>query len=132
MTPYDRLTRYLNATGWLVPTDHGPAGGLWRHPHSELLLPVPNDLVEDGIDWQRLVERLALVEEAAITDVLARIDGPDSRRRQPARRQRHRHHRHDPLRGRRHAGPGRLDDAESISDDLTRAAPLHPPLPPSG
>ena len=75
MTPYDRLTHYLNATGWLAPTDPGPAGGLWRHPYSELLLPVPNDLLEDGIDWQRLVERLALVEEAAIADVLARLDG---------------------------------------------------------
>ena len=75
MTPHDRLTRYLTATGWLAPTDPGPAGGLWRHPQSELLLPVPNDLVEDGIDWQRLVERLALVEEAAVADVLARLDG---------------------------------------------------------
>jgi hypothetical protein len=75
MTPYERLTRYLNATGWLAPSDPGTAGGLWRYPRSELLLPVPNDLVEDGVDWQRLVERLAIVEEAAITDVLARLDG---------------------------------------------------------
>jgi hypothetical protein len=75
MTPYERLTRYLNATGWLAPSDPGPAGGLWRHPHSELLLPVPNDLGDGGIDWQRLVERLAMVEDATIADVLARLDG---------------------------------------------------------
>ncbi|GAB3216785.1 hypothetical protein [Mycolicibacterium hippocampi] len=74
-TPYERLTRYLAATGWIAPRNPGPVGGLWKHPGSELLLPVPDTLVEGGIDWRRLVERLAATEDAAVADVLARLDG---------------------------------------------------------
>lgn len=72
---HTRVTRYLSATGWLAPVEPGPAGGLWRHPESELLLPVPNQLVEGGLDWDRLVERLAQVERADLVDVLGRLDG---------------------------------------------------------
>ena len=74
-TPLDKVVRYLIGTGWIAPTSPGEAGGLWRHPQSQFLLPVPNGLVEGGTDWQRLVERLALVEEAEVPDVLARLDG---------------------------------------------------------
>lgn len=70
-----RVTRYLVATGWRAPAEPGPAGGLWRHPDYELLLPVPDQLVEGGLDWDRLVERLAQIEDASALDVLARLHG---------------------------------------------------------
>jgi hypothetical protein len=57
-TPLERMTRYLKATGWIEPGDPGAVGGLWRHPQSELLLPVPNELVDDGIDWHRIARTL--------------------------------------------------------------------------
>jgi hypothetical protein len=69
------LARYLVATGWIAPAEVGEVGGLWRHPQSDYLLPVPNKLVADGIDWHMITERLAIVEDAEITDVLARLDG---------------------------------------------------------
>lgn len=71
---YDRLTRYLDASGWLEPAEPGSAGGVWRHPDSALLLPVPTLLQESGLDWQRLIERIAQVEELAPADVALRID----------------------------------------------------------
>jgi hypothetical protein len=71
---HDRLTRYLAATGWLAPEQPGNAGGLWRHPQSDLLLPVPTRLVDGGLDWDRLVERVAQVEDASPVEVVARID----------------------------------------------------------
>jgi hypothetical protein len=74
-TPHDKFVRYLALTGWIAPVSPGPAGGLWRHPQSELLLPLPDELVEGGIDWHRLIERVALVEDAEVVDVLARLDG---------------------------------------------------------
>jgi hypothetical protein len=74
-SPHDKFVRYLSSTGWIAPANPGAAGGLWRHPDSELLLPLPNELEEGGIDWQRLTERIAIVEDAEIVDVLARLDG---------------------------------------------------------
>lgn len=74
-TTHERVVRYLIASGWLRPAETGPAGGLWRHPQSDLLLPVPHQLAIGGLDWERLVERLAQVEEADVPDVLARLEG---------------------------------------------------------
>ncbi|MBA2716913.1 MAG: hypothetical protein H0U51_07675 [Propionibacteriales bacterium] len=72
---HDRLTAYLQSTGWLPPSEAGPAGGLWRLPGSELLLPVPHELVNEGLDWQRIVERLADIEGVAEDDIAARLEG---------------------------------------------------------
>lgn len=72
---HDRLTAYLQSTGWLAPSDAGPAGGLWRLPGSDLLLPVPHELANDGVDWQRIVERLAEVEDASESDISVRLVG---------------------------------------------------------
>lgn len=72
---HDRVIRYLTATGWLPPEEIGELGGLWRHPKSHNLLPVPNELAEDGIDWQVITERVAMLEEASVADVAARLGG---------------------------------------------------------
>ncbi|WP_142282873.1 hypothetical protein [Mycobacterium aquaticum] len=72
---HDRVARYLAATGWLAPEEVGELGGLWRHPSSHNLLPVPNQLVEDGIDWQVITERVAMHEGAKVADVAARLRG---------------------------------------------------------
>lgn len=74
-TLHDRVVRYLAATGWLPPEEIGDRGGLWRHPKSHNLLPVPNELVEDGIDWQVITERVAMLEDAIVADVAARMGG---------------------------------------------------------
>ena len=71
---HDRLVRYLAATGWIRPDEVGAVGGLWRHPSSDYLLPVPNDLDAEGIDWQVITERLAMVEGAAVSDVVTRLE----------------------------------------------------------
>jgi hypothetical protein len=68
------ITEYLTATGWIVPAQVGEKGGLWRHPQSDYLLPIPNELTADGVDWHVITERLAMVEDSEVTDVLARID----------------------------------------------------------
>ncbi len=72
---HDRVVRYLTATGWLPPEEIGERGGLWRHPTSRHLLPVPNELVEGGIDWQVITERVAMLEDAEVADVAARLGG---------------------------------------------------------
>lgn len=72
---HDRLTSYLKSTGWLTPIEVGPAGGLWRLPGSSLLLPVPHELAAGGLDWQRIVERLAEIEGVSESDIAARLEG---------------------------------------------------------
>ncbi len=72
---HDRLTAYLQSTGWLAPVEAGPAGGLWKFPGSDLLLPVPHELVTDGLDWQRIIERLAEIEGVPDTDIATRLEG---------------------------------------------------------
>ena len=74
-TPRESLTNYLTSTGWVPPVETGPAGGLWMHPDSDLLLPVPHEFIQGGLDWQLIVDRLAQVEGAEPSDVLARLDG---------------------------------------------------------
>lgn len=74
-TVRDRVVRYLAATGWLPPDEVGEVGGLWRHPTSQHLLPVPNELVEGGIDWQVIAERVGMLEGATAADVAARLGG---------------------------------------------------------
>lgn len=74
-TVHDRVVRYLAATGWLPPDEVGEVGGLWRHPTSQHLLPVPNELVEGGIDWQVIAERVGMLEGATAADVAARLGG---------------------------------------------------------
>lgn len=74
-TAHDRVVRYLAATGWRQPDEVGEVGGLWRHPTSQHLLPVPNELVEGGIDWQVIAERVGMLEGATAADVAARLGG---------------------------------------------------------
>jgi hypothetical protein len=73
---HDRLVQYLTAKGWAPPEEVGQVGGLWRYPHSDYLLPVPNDLDVDGIDWQVITERLATAENVKVADVVDRLTGP--------------------------------------------------------
>lgn len=72
---HDRLVRYLAASGWLPPDEVGQVGGMWRHPESDYLLPVPNDLDAEGIDWQVITERLAMLEGAKVSEVVTRLEG---------------------------------------------------------
>jgi hypothetical protein len=72
---HDRLTAYLQSSGWLAPTEAGPAGGLWKLPGNDLLLPVPHELIADGLDWQRIIERLAEIEGVQVADIAARLEG---------------------------------------------------------
>lgn len=71
----DRLTAYLRSMGWIEPTNDGPAGGLWRLPGSGLLIPVPRELSPAGLDWQRIVERLAEVEGVPASDIAVHLAG---------------------------------------------------------
>ncbi|MGY4650522.1 hypothetical protein [Mycobacterium sp. URHB0021] len=70
---HDRVVRYLAATGWLAPEEVGEVGQLWRHPTSDFILPVPDHLVEAGIDWQVITERLARLERIKVVEVVARL-----------------------------------------------------------
>lgn len=73
-TLHDRTIRYLTATGWVPPEKVGELGGLWRHPDSQLLLPVPNDLTTAGVDWQLILERISAVEGVTVEDVSRTIE----------------------------------------------------------
>lgn len=72
-SPHDRVIRYLTAEGWRPPHDTGEVGQLWRHPTSEYILPVPDQLVEASIDWQVITERLALLQGLKVAEVIARL-----------------------------------------------------------
>lgn len=71
---HDRLVTYLRATGWKAPAESGAVGDLWRRPGSDLLLPIPHQLVDDGLDWQLIVGRLAQVEGTPEGDVASRLN----------------------------------------------------------
>lgn len=71
---HDRLVAYLTSTGWMPPAEAGATGGLWKRPGSDLLLPVPHELVDDGLDWQLVIERLAQVEGTSEGDVASRLE----------------------------------------------------------
>ncbi len=71
---HDRLVAYLTSTGWMPPAEEGATGGLWKHRGSDLLLPVPHELVDDGLDWQLVIERLAQVEGTSEGDVASRLE----------------------------------------------------------
>jgi hypothetical protein len=68
-TVRDRLSVYLQRRGWLPPAEPGLAGGLWRFPGSDWMLPVPNELVVGGSDWQQIIKRIALTENITVEDV---------------------------------------------------------------
>jgi hypothetical protein len=68
-TVRDRLSVYLQGRGWLPPIESGTAGGLWRFPDSDWMLPVPNELVVGGSDWQQIIERIALAENITTAEV---------------------------------------------------------------
>jgi hypothetical protein len=70
---HDRLVAYLASTGWIAPAEAGPSGGLWKRPGTDLLLPVPHELVDGGLDWQLVVERLAEVEKSSEAEVASRL-----------------------------------------------------------
>ena len=72
---HDKVVRYLAATGWLAPDEVGELGGLWRHPTSRSLLPVPNELTDGGIDWQVITERVAMLESTKVDEVAGRLRG---------------------------------------------------------
>ena len=61
--------------GLAASEEIGERGGLWRHPTSRNLLPVPNELAEDGIDWQVITERVAMLEDTKVADIAARLGG---------------------------------------------------------
>lgn len=71
---HDRLVAYLTSAGWMPPAEEGATGGLWKHRGSDLLLPVPHELVDDGLDWQLVIERLAQVEGTSEGDVASRLE----------------------------------------------------------
>lgn len=70
---HDRVVRYLAASGWRAPDEQGSVGELWRHPSSEVVVPVPYQLEAGSLDWQVLMERLAWIEGVAVADVAARF-----------------------------------------------------------
>lgn len=53
------LLHYLYRNGWVAPDRLGHVGGVWRHPATGDLLPVPNTIIAAGPDWQVITERLA-------------------------------------------------------------------------
>jgi hypothetical protein len=69
----DRVARYLTAAGWSAPNEVGELGGLWRHPTSRLILPLPDHLALDGIDWEVVTERIAMLEGVPVAEVVARL-----------------------------------------------------------
>ncbi|CPT40112.1 Helix-turn-helix protein [Mycobacteroides abscessus subsp. abscessus] len=68
------LTAYLKSTGWLAPARPSLVGELWRHPDSEWMMAVPCVLDRAGMDWRRLVDRLAAIEGCEPDDLISRID----------------------------------------------------------
>lgn len=71
---HDRVVRYLAATGWIAPEEDGSVGGLWRHPVSKYLLPVPKEIADAGFDWQVVTQRVAMVEGTDADSVAARME----------------------------------------------------------
>lgn len=69
MTVRDRLSVYLQRRGWLPPGKPGLAGGLWRFPGSDMMLPVPDELVVGGSDWQQIIKRIAMAEGITVAEV---------------------------------------------------------------
>lgn len=75
-----RLLAYLHCNGWVAPAKLGHVGGVWRHPDTDDLLPIPNVIIAAGPDWQVITERLARrtgTSPAAITTLIAAHNGHD-------------------------------------------------------
>lgn len=73
----DRLVSYLRTTGWSEPTPEniGPAVERWSHPNAESLLPVPHNLDDTGLDWDMIVNRLAMIEGVPTAQMSERLSG---------------------------------------------------------
>jgi hypothetical protein len=69
------LVAYLAATGWQPPAEPGAQGELWRNPDYRYAVPVPESLDDGGPDWELVLDRLALVEDAKPDEVERRIRG---------------------------------------------------------
>src|SRR5690348_979088 len=67
------LYRYLVQAGW-EKQEPGPAGSLWlQSSHPEVALAVPDPIKPDMDEWPGIVQRLALVEHRAATDIATSI-----------------------------------------------------------
>ncbi|MCT2221891.1 hypothetical protein [Dietzia cinnamea] len=73
-TLHDLTASFLASTGWLPPEQVGDRGGLWLDPSSQFLLPVPNDLSKEGVDWNMVVERIAQVRGTSVEEVVRDIE----------------------------------------------------------
>ena len=73
-TLHDLTASYLSSTGWLPPEKAGDRGGLWLDPSSQFLLPVPNDLSRESVDWDMVVERIAQVRVVPVEEVVREIE----------------------------------------------------------
>lgn len=73
-TLHDLTASYLASTGWLPPEQIGDRGGLWLDPSSQFLLPVPNDLTRESVDWDLVVERIAQVRVVTVQEVVRDIE----------------------------------------------------------
>lgn len=71
----ERLVRYLVSTGWIAPSPEevGEVIDRWRHPSVQYLMPVPRELSDDGLDWEMIAERLAMIEDVTVSEILARL-----------------------------------------------------------
>lgn len=73
------LLNYLHRNGWVAPDRLGHVGGVWRHPATGDLLPVPNTIIAAGPDWQVITERLARstgTSPAAIATLITATTAP--------------------------------------------------------
>lgn len=59
---------YLQRAGWF-PTTRGEAGELWSHDGADHPIAVPYRLVQGGVEWLSVAERLAAFENVAVAAV---------------------------------------------------------------
>jgi len=73
----DRLTCYLESAGWSAPPPGyaGPTGELWSHPDTDYRMPIPFVLTDEGLDWDMLIQRLAMLESRPAAAVLVSVNG---------------------------------------------------------
>lgn len=73
----DRLTSYLESAGWSAPPPGyaGPTGELWSHPDTDYRMPIPFILADEGLDWDMLIQRLAMLENRPASAVLVSVNG---------------------------------------------------------
>lgn len=69
------LLSYLTSTGWERSEKAGPEGSLWRKPKSRFAVPVPDQLDDNGPDWELILDRIGRVEEVDQAEIERRVRG---------------------------------------------------------